>query len=30
VPGAEYVDNFRKAADMLMDLHEAAARESKL
>ncbi|GAA5900440.1 hypothetical protein JCM8208_005362 [Rhodotorula glutinis] len=30
VPGAQYVDNFRKAADMLMDLHEAAARESKL
>ncbi|KPV72701.1 uncharacterized protein RHOBADRAFT_39308 [Rhodotorula graminis WP1] len=30
VPGARYMQNFRKAADMLMDLHEAAARESKL
>ncbi len=25
VPGAEFVRNFEKAADMLMDLHEAEA-----
>ncbi|GAA6058396.1 hypothetical protein JCM3770_002472 [Rhodotorula araucariae] len=24
VPGAEFIENFRRAADMLMDLHEAA------
>jgi hypothetical protein len=25
LPGAEFVRNFEKAADMLMDLHEAEA-----
>jgi len=26
VPGARFIENFRRAADMLMDLHEDAAR----
>lgn len=27
VPGADFIENFERAADMLMDLHEEASRE---
>ncbi|BGP50969.1 hypothetical protein JCM10450v2_006895 [Rhodotorula kratochvilovae] len=30
VPGAAFIENFRRAADMLMDLHEAAVKQEKL